>query len=127
MYRLIPYLGAWRIVTEGAPAGQYVEQHGDHAYAEARLAKLNAKLKHAPPPAPVAPVDGAPSTPAPTVAPVGTVVDLTILDGKLGDLAAALGSGAHDAYLGELLAAENDGKTRKGAVRIIESRIAETA
>lgn len=49
--------------------------------------------------------------------------DLGILDGSIGDLKAALDSGDHDAHLAELLAAEEGGKARKGALTAIKGRM----
>lgn len=48
--------------------------------------------------------------------------DLSILDLSVSQLEAALESGAHDAQLSALLAAEEAGKTRKGAVKALEAR-----
>ena len=58
---------------------------------------------------------------------VAAIVDLSVLDESLSTIATALGSGDHDAHLGELLEAERNGKTRKGAIAMLESRIAEVS
>lgn len=50
--------------------------------------------------------------------------DLSVLDGAVGKVKEAIDSGAHDAHLAELLAAEEGGKNRKGAVAAINARIA---
>ncbi|MCB9677341.1 MAG: trigger factor [Alphaproteobacteria bacterium] len=52
--------------------------------------------------------------------------DLSVLDGAVGKVKEAIESGAHDADLAELLAAEQNGKARKGALAAIEKRIADT-
>jgi trigger factor len=51
--------------------------------------------------------------------------DLSVLDGAVGAIKDAVASGAHDAHLKELLAAEEGGKARKGAIQAIQARIAE--
>jgi len=55
--------------------------------------------------------------------PAAAGVDLSVLDGGIKDIKAALDSGAHDAYLAELLAAEEAGKARAGAIKAIQSRM----
>jgi hypothetical protein len=52
----------------------------------------------------------------------GGEVDLSILEGSIGDLKKALASGDHDEHLDALLDAERDGKERKGAIEAITSR-----
>ena len=47
---------------------------------------------------------------------------LDVLDGSVSALEADLATGEHDAHLDDLLAAEEAGKTRKGAVRAIKAR-----
>ena len=53
--------------------------------------------------------------------------DLSVLDLTLAEMAGALATGDHDTYLDALLAAEELGKTRKGAVTLIKARIELTA
>lgn len=53
--------------------------------------------------------------------------DLSVLDGSVGDIKAALESGAHDAHLAELLSAEESGKARKGTLSAIKARQKATA
>jgi len=48
--------------------------------------------------------------------------DLSILSGSIGSLKEALASGDHDAHLDALLAAEEQGKGRKGAIAAIKAR-----
>ncbi len=48
--------------------------------------------------------------------------DLSILAGSIGALKTALESGDHDAHIAELLAAEESGKARKGALAAIKAR-----
>ncbi len=48
--------------------------------------------------------------------------DLSVLEGSIGALRKALASGDHDEHLDALLAAERDGKARKGALEALESR-----
>lgn len=50
-------------------------------------------------------------------------VDLWVLDQSIGELEAALETGAYDLVLGELLAAEEAGKTRKGAIKALRARL----
>jgi hypothetical protein len=71
----------------------------------------------APAPAPAAPAP-APAAPAPAPA-----APLHLLDGSVADLKAALDSGEHDAFLGDLLKAESEGKNRKTAIDAIEDRM----
>ena len=126
LYRVVPYLTAFRIVREGAPSGAYVEQHADPSIVAARLKALNATTPARR--APVAkPSKASPSkSPAPPVdAPSVGAADLSVLDGSLASLATALGSGACDDRLQALLNAETGGKTRKGAVAMITSRLEE--
>ena len=52
-------------------------------------------------------------------------VDLSVLKGSVAKVKEALASGDHDGALQALLAAEQDGKSRKGALAAIEKRIAE--
>ncbi|MEZ4321167.1 MAG: trigger factor [Myxococcota bacterium] len=52
--------------------------------------------------------------------------DLSVLAGAVGKVKEEIESGAHDAYLAELLEAEQSGKARKGALAAIEKRIADT-
>ena len=49
--------------------------------------------------------------------------DLSILKGSIGALKDALASGDHDAHLAALLAAEEGGKARKGALTAIKARM----
>lgn len=49
--------------------------------------------------------------------------DLSILDGAIGAIKDALATGEHDAFLAELLAAEEAGKARKGALSAIKARM----
>ncbi len=51
--------------------------------------------------------------------------DVSILKGSIAKVKEALASGDHDAHLDALLAAEKDGKARKGAIGAIEQRIEE--
>jgi len=126
LYRVVPYLTAFRIVREGAPSGSYLEQHADPSIVAARMAVLNAT-----PPASRAPkakpakVNPSKSSAPPVAAPVADAADLSVLDGSLAALATALGSGACDDRLQALLDAETGGKTRKGAVAMITSRLDE--
>lgn len=53
-----------------------------------------------------------------------TPTGLAVLDLSIAKLAEALATGDHDHVLAELLKAEEDGNTRKGAVTAIKSRIA---
>ena len=126
LYRVVPYLTAFRIVRDGAPSGAYVEQHADPSIVAARLAALNATTpaRRAPKfkPAKVSPSK---SSAPPVAAPVAVDADLSVLDGSLASLATALGSGACDDRLQALLDAETGGKTRKGAVAMITSRLDE--
>ena len=69
-------------------------------------------------PAPVAAV----KTPARPPARRSRAVDLSVLDQSVAKLEAALATGAHDHQLAQLLAAEEAGKTRKGAVRVLQAR-----
>lgn len=55
--------------------------------------------------------------------PATAPVDLAILDGSIAELRDALATGEHDGHLAELLAAEEAGKTRKGAVAAIRERM----
>ena len=94
LYRVVPYLTAFRIVREGAPSGSYLEQHADPSIVAARLAALNATTpaRRAPKakPAKVSPSkSGAPLV----AAPVAVDADLSVLDGSLASLATALGFG----------------------------------
>jgi hypothetical protein len=127
LYEIRAYLNAFRIHRAGAPAGsKHVEQHACEHVAKARLDALNAT---APKPRKIsAPAAGASPAPGKTAElPLDVVdADLSILDGSLSRLATALGDGACDDYLPALLEAEENGKTRKGAVAMIKSRIAET-
>ena len=50
-------------------------------------------------------------------------VDLSVLDLSIGKLGEALAAGAYDAQLDALLAAEEGGKTRKGAVAALKARM----
>lgn len=126
LYRVVPYLTAFRIVREGAPSGAYVEQHADPLIVAARLAALNATTpaRRAPKAKP-AKVSPSKSSAPPVAAPVAVDADLSVLDGSLAALATALGSGACDDRLQALLDAETGGKTRKGAVAMITSRLDE--
>ena len=49
--------------------------------------------------------------------------DLSILEGSISALKAALATGEHDAHLAALLEAEKAGKSRKGALAAIEARM----
>ena len=126
LYRVVPYLTAFRIVREGAPSGSYLEQHADPSIVAARLAALNATTpaRRAPKATP-AKVSPSKSSAPPVAAPVAVDADLSVLDGSLASLATALGSGACDDRLQALLDAETGGKTRKGAVAMITSRLDE--
>lgn len=126
LYRVVPYLTAFRIVREGAPSGSYLEQHADPSIVAARLAALNATTpaRRAPKAKP-AKVSPSKSSAPPVAAPVAVDADLSVLDGSLASLATALGSGACDDRLQALLDAETGGKTRKGAVAMIKSRLDE--
>jgi len=128
LYEIRPYLSAHRIHRTDAPPGaRHVEQHADKAIAEARLAILNrqAPKPKARPAVPSPAKVDAPTKSAELPLDVAPAADLSVLDQSLGAIATALGSGAHDAHLGELLEAEQNGKTRKGAIAMLESRIAE--
>jgi trigger factor len=48
--------------------------------------------------------------------------DASVLAGKVGDIKKAISSGDHDAHLADILAAEQDGKARKGVIAAIEGR-----
>ena len=68
-----------------------------------------------------------PAGPAETAAPEAEAApaaeaDPSILDGKVGDVKAAIERGAHDAHLDALQAAEEAGKARKGVLGAIASR-----
>lgn len=125
LYRIEKYLTASRIVLEGAPSGVYVEQHACPHVAARRLEVLNAtaKPKARKAPAPVVEHGAAPGKTAEL--PLDLVADLSVLDGSLSRLATALGDGSCDDYLPALLEAEENGKTRKGAVAMIKSRMGE--
>jgi hypothetical protein len=130
LYEIRPYLSAHRIHHTGSPAGaKHVEQHACEHIAAKRLATLNAT---APKPKKVqAPQSNAPEqakeAPGKTAELPLDVVDFSVLDGPLSGLARALGKGTHDDHLDALLEAEENGKTRKGAVAILKSRIGEVA
>ena len=53
--------------------------------------------------------------------------DLSVLDGSIGSLRKALATGEWDDHLDALAAAEQAGKTRKGAVEAINERVAKLA
>lgn len=61
------------------------------------------------------------SEPEPEVA-AEDLIDLSVLDGSIAELEVALASGDHDGHLDELVAAEEDGKTRKGALAALAAR-----
>ena len=69
--------------------------------------------------APPAPEDAAEAAPA---AEAGGA-DLTILKGSVSAVKEALADGSQDAHLAELLAAEEAGKARKGAIAAIKARM----
>ena len=126
LYEIRPYLGAHRIHFVNSPEGaKHVEQHACEHVAKARLDALNATApkprKASKAPTPLL------SSPGKTAElPLDVVdADLSVLDGSLSGLATALGDGTCDDYLPALLEAEENGKTRKGAVAMIKSRIAE--
>lgn len=54
--------------------------------------------------------------------PADEAVDETILEGSIGDLRAALETGAYDHGLDALLTAETAGKNRRGALAALEKR-----
>jgi len=73
-------------------------------------------------------VSGSVSTPPRTAAvespaPRAASGPLDALDLSVSDLKAALAAGGLDASLDELLAAEENGKTRQGAIRAIKARL----
>ena len=130
LYEIRPYLSAYRIHRTDAPPGaRHVEQHADRSIAEARMATLNrqAPKPQARPTIPATAKTDAPAKSAELPLDVAPIVDLSVLDESLSTIATALGSGDHDAHLGELLEAERNGKTRKGAIAMLESRIAEVS
>jgi len=57
--------------------------------------------------------------------PAADGADLSLLKGSVGKVKEALATGDHDAHLAEILAAEQAGKARKGALAAIEKRIAD--
>jgi hypothetical protein len=126
LYRIEKYLTASRIVLEGAPSGVYVEQHACPHVAARRLEALNATAKPKARKVPT-PVVEPGATPGKTAELPLDVADLSVLDGSLSRLATALGDGTCDDYLAALLEAEENGKTRKGAVAMIKSRMGEVA
>ncbi len=70
-------------------------------------------------------VEAAPEAPAAEAeapAPATEGADLSILDGAIKDLKAALETGAHDAHLDALIAAETEGRARKGALTALNAR-----
>lgn len=72
-------------------------------------------IEDAPPPEP---------TPAPAPAPEpAEEADLSVLDLSIGNLEDELATGDHDDQLDALLAAEEAGKTRKGAVSALKARM----
>lgn len=66
-------------------------------------------------------VDAPPQSDTPAA---GAEADVSVVNGSIDDLKKALASGAHDGALDALLAAEEAGRNRKGAVSAIKSRIA---
>lgn len=79
--------------------------------AEAKPAKKKASKAKA------APAEEAPAAEATAGA------DLSFLKGSVAAVKEALESGAHDAHLAEILAAEESGKARKGAIAAIQARM----
>jgi hypothetical protein len=55
--------------------------------------------------------------------PADAEADLTVLDGTIGDLRAALDTGALDSQLDALLEAEREGKARSGALDALQKRL----
>lgn len=62
------------------------------------------------------------AAPEAAAAPAGGA-DLSVLDGAIKDVKDALATGAYDAHLDALLAAEESGRNRKGAVSAIKARM----
>ena len=65
--------------------------------------------------------------PAPVEEAAPEEADLSVLDGSIGSLRKALATGKWDDHLDALAAAEQAGKTRKGAVEAINERVAKLA
>ena len=64
------------------------------------------------------------TAPVPSAAPAPAPVDLSILDQSIAAVRKSLSTGKWDGCLGDLLDAEQAGKTRKGAVEAIQERVA---
>ena len=104
-----------------APWGQQITVNDDIECSDPvkleyfRNSRRYAVTEDAPPPAP---------EPEPVVEPEPAAeVDLSVLDLSIGKLGEALATGDHDDQLDALLAAEEAGKTRKGAVSALKARM----
>lgn len=73
------------------------------------------------PAARAAPEPAAEAAPEPAAEP-SAGADLSVLGGAIGKLKKALATGEHDAHIDELIAAEEAGKARKGALEALRSR-----
>lgn len=71
---------------------------------------------------PVAETPVAEAAPAEAAPAAAGDADLSILEGSIKDLKAALATGAHDAHLDALIAAEEAGRARKGALSALAGR-----
>ena len=100
-----------------APAGDPEMKAVAEAIVEEQVAKKSKAKK-----APKAKAEAAEEAPAAAADSAGGA-DLSILAGSIGALKDALASGDHDAHLDELLAAEEGGKARKGALSAIKGRM----
>jgi len=124
MHKIVPYCGAFRILDG---AGRLVVQHGCIEKAEEALARLNRRTPK-PKPATLAEAMGGEEKAEEALESIADgEPDLSVLDLTLAEMAGALATGDHDTYLDALLAAEELGKTRKGAVTLIKARIELTA
>lgn len=124
MHKIVPYCGAYRILDGN---GRLVVQHGSIEKAEEALARLNRRAPK-PKPATLSELMGGEAAAEEALEAIADgEPDLSVLDLTLAEMAGALASGDHDTYLDALLAAEELGKTRKGAVAMIKARIELTA
>lgn len=126
MHKIVPYCGAYRIIDGD---GRDVVQHGSRKKAEEALARLNRRAaKPKQKPASLADAMGGQEKAEEALEAIADgEPDLSVLDLTLAEMAGALATGDHDTYLDALLAAEELGKTRKGAVTLIKARIELTA
>ena len=124
MHKIVPYCGAYRIIDG---KGRDVVQHGSIEKAEEALARLNRRVSK-PKPATLSELMGNEEAAEEALEAIADgEPDLSVLDLTLAEMAGALATGDHDTYLDALLAAEELGKTRKGAVTLIKARIELTA